>query len=130
MFERTKALYADLAATLGLPALTPDANGGIQLTIGEDINVILFGDDDTAILAVAPIMPLPDDLSHGATLWLLRKNFYDSGIAPFTVACDAAGTLILWGHVPMSGLTGPRLAGLLDALAAEAKGIRAEIAAE
>lgn len=125
--ERTRALYAELAASLGLPELVPDANGGVQLEVGGDTTVILFGENDASLLAVAPIAALPDDPGAGLTLWLLRRNFYDSGIAPFVVACDTAGTLLLWGRVPMEGLTGARLAGLLDAVAAEARTIRKEV---
>ena len=127
MLERTRALYDELAATLGLPALTPDDNGGIQLTIGADATVILFGENDVTLLVVAPIAPLPEQPDYATTLWLLRKNMYDSGIAPFALACDVGGNLVLWGRVPLDGLTGARLAGLLDALAAETGGIRREI---
>ncbi len=127
MPERTRELYAELAATLGLPELTPDVNGGVQLDVGDDTTVILFGENDVGLLVVIPIMQLPDDVSPGVTLWLLRRNFYDSGIAPFALACDAAGTLVLWGRVPMEGLTGERLAGLIDAVAAEARTVRGEV---
>ncbi len=127
MLERTRELYAELAAALGLAALPPDANGGVQLDVGADTTVILYGENDAALLVVVPIMQLPSDVSPGVTLWLLRRNFYDSGIAPFALACDAAGTLVLWGRVPIDGLTGARLAGLLDAVGAEARTVRNEV---
>jgi hypothetical protein len=72
-------------------------------------------------------MPLPKKLDYGTTLWLLRRNFYDSPIAPFRVSCDTAGSIVVWGRVPIEGMTGEALAGLLDALAAEADFIRAEV---
>ena len=127
MLERTRELYAELAAALGLPELPPDENGGVQLDVGEDMTVILYGENDATLLVVVPIMQLPSDVSPGVTLWLLRRNFYDSGIAPFALACDTAGTLVLWGRVPMAGLTGERLAGLLDAVAAEARTVKGEV---
>jgi hypothetical protein len=57
----------------------------------------------------------------------LRRNFYDSPVAPFRVSCDTAGSIVVWGRVPVQGMTGESLAALLDALAAEADLIRAEV---
>ena len=127
MLEHTRALYADLAKTLGAAALPPDANGGIQLTIGEDTNVILFGENDVTLLVVAPVAALPRQPEYGVMLWLLRRNLYDSDMAPFQVACDEGGNLILWGRVPVEGMTGTALAGLLDAVAIESRRIRGEV---
>ena len=78
-------------------------------------------------MLVSPVMPLPKKVDYGGTLWLLRRNFYDSPIAPFRVACDTAGSIIVWGRVPIDGMTGEALAGLIDALAAEANFIRQEV---
>lgn len=127
MFERTRALYADLAKALGVEALPPDGNGGIQLAVGEDDTVILFAQDDVDVLAVVPVMALPPQLDHGTMCWLLRRNFYDSDLDPFRLAADASGNVILWGRVPIEGTTGERLAGLLDALAEESGRIRGEL---
>jgi hypothetical protein len=57
----------------------------------------------------------------------LRRNFYDSPISPFRVACDTAGTIVVWGRVPIEGMTGEALAKLIDALAAETNFIREEV---
>jgi hypothetical protein len=73
------------------------------------------------------VKPLPKKVDYGATLWLLRRNFYDSPIAPFRVSCDTAGSIIVWGRVPIDGMTGEALAGLIDSLAAEANLIREEL---
>lgn len=127
MTDRTRALYADLATALGVAAFVPDENGGIQLTIGEDTHVALYAEGDRDILLIAPLAPLPAEPEYGVMLWLLRKNLYTSGLAPFVVACDDAGTLILWGRMPLDGLTGARLASLIDAVAAEARRIQAEV---
>jgi hypothetical protein len=75
-------------------------------------------------------MPLLKKIDYGATLWLLRRNFYDSPIAPFRVSCDTAGSIVVWGRVPIEGMTGETLAGLIDALAAEADLIREEVAVD
>jgi hypothetical protein len=119
VLDRTRALYADLAKALGTDSLPPDNNGAIQLTIGEQ-TVILMGQDDITIMVVAPVAELPREPEYGTMLWLLRRNLYDSDIAPFTAACDAAGTVILWARIEIEGQTGETLAALLDAVAAEA----------
>ena len=130
MFKRTQSLYAALAKTLGVAALPADENGGIQLTIGNNSTVTLFAEDEFTLMLVSPVMALPKNLDYGTTLWLLRRNFYDSPIAPFRVSCDTAGSIVVWGRVPVEGMTGEALAGLLDALAAEADFIRAEVETE
>jgi hypothetical protein len=60
----------------------------------------------------------------------MRRNFHDSPLAPFRIGCDHAGSLVVWGRMPMEGLTGEQLVGLVDALAAEATLIREEIATD
>jgi len=127
MFKRTQSLYAALAKTLGVGALPADDNGGVQLSIGNNSTVTLFAEDEFTLMLVSPVMPLPKNLDYGTTLWLLRRNFYDSPIAPFRVSCDTAGSIVVWGRVPVEGMTGEALAGLLDALAAEADFIRQEV---
>jgi hypothetical protein len=130
MFKRTQALYAALAKTLGVPTLPADENGGIQLTVGENSTVTLFAEDEFTLMLVSPVVPLPKKVDYGTALWLLRRNFYDSPIAPFRVSCDTAGTLVVWGRVPTEGMTGESLASLIDALAAEADLIRTEVEIE
>jgi len=129
VLDRTRALYADLAKALGTDSLPPDNNGAIQLTIGEQ-TVILMGGDDVTVMVVAPVAELPRELEYGAALWLLKRNFYDSDIAPFVAACDAAGTVILWARIPIEGQTGETLATLLDAVAEEAGRTFAELTGE
>src|SRR5712671_996732 len=127
MFKQTQSLYAALAKTLGVGALPADDNGGVQLSIGNNSTVTMFAEDERTLMLVSPVMPLPKKLDYGTTLWLLRRNFYDSPIAPFRVSCDTAGSIVVWGRVPIEGMTGEALAGLLDALGAEADFIRAEV---
>lgn len=123
----TRALFDALAQALGLPSLEPDARGGVQLTVGERRPVYLFSQSDGYLLIAAPAVALPRQPDYATTLWLLHRNFYDSDLAPFRVAADAGGTLVLWGRVPVQGLTGPALAGLVDAVAAEAQRIHDEV---
>jgi hypothetical protein len=130
MFKRTQALYAALAKTLGVPTLPADENGGIQLTVGENSTVTLFAEDEFTLMLVSPIVPLPKKVEYGTALWLLRRNFYDSPLAPFRVSCDTADTIVVWGRVPTEGMTGESLARLIDALAAEADLIRTEVEVE
>jgi len=127
MFKRTQSLYAALAKTLGVAALPADDNGGVRLSIGEHSTVTLFAEDEFTLMLASPVMALPKNMDNGTILWLLRRNFYDSPIAPFRVACDKAGTISLWGRVPVEGMTGETLAGLIDALATEADLIREEV---
>lgn len=127
MFPRTEALYADLAKTLGLETLPADENGGIQLNVGDDSTVVLFAEDEFTLLVVSPVASLPKQIDYGRALWLLRRNFYDSPIAPFRVSCDQAGSIVIWGRIPVDGLSGEQLATFIDALAAEADLIREEV---
>jgi hypothetical protein len=88
---------------------------------------VLFTEDEATLLLAAPVAALPTTVNAGTALWLLRRNFYDSPIAPFRVACDQAGSIVVWGRVPIDEMTGEQLASIIDALAAEAGTIRAEI---
>lgn len=123
----TRALFAALAKELGLPGLEPDAAGGIQLTVGENTTVFVYGQSDGFVLIAVPAVALPREPDYATMQWLLHRNFYDSDLAPFRIATDADGTLLLWGRVPVDGLTGPALAGLVDAVAGEAHRIRDEV---
>ncbi|HSU07423.1 MAG TPA: CesT family type III secretion system chaperone [Acetobacteraceae bacterium] len=127
MFARTQALYDELAKTLGVDALPVDQNGGVQLSVGDNSSVVLFAENEISLLLVSPVTALPKQTDYGTALWLLRRNFYDSPIAPFRVSCDIAGNIVVWGRVPVEGMTGKQLSSLLDALAAEADFIREEV---
>jgi len=127
MFESTRLLYAELAKALGVDSLPADDNGSLQLNIGDSSSVVMFAEDDTTLMLLSAVMPLPRKLDYGRTLWLLRRGFHDSPIAPFRVSCDKAGTLVVWGRLPVADMTGEVLAGLLDALGGEADLIRDEL---
>ena len=124
---QTRELFADLARELGLPGLEPDASGGVQLTVGDDTSVLVFGQSDGFVLLAAPAVALPREPDYATMLWLLHRNFYDSDLLPFRISADAGGTLVLWGRVPLDGLTGAALAGLVDAVGTEARRIREEV---
>lgn len=125
--QPTLALFDDLAKTLALPAFKPDVAGGIQLTVGKNSRVFIFGQSDGFLLLAAPAVALPKTPDYATVQWLLHRNFYDSDLAPFRIATDAAGTVLLWGRVPVEGLTGASLAGLIDALAGEARRVHDEV---
>ncbi len=127
MFKSTQDLYAELAKSLGVDSLPADEQGSVQLSVGENSTVILFAEDEQSVMLVSPVMALPAAIDYGRVLWLLRRNFYDSPLAPFRVACDTAGTIVIWGRVPVAGLSGSELAGLIDAVATEADLIREEV---
>jgi hypothetical protein len=130
MFESTRRLYGELAKALGLDTLDADESGSLQLNIGDTASVVMFAESETSLMLLSAVMPLPKALDYGTLLWLMRRNFHDSPIAPFTVACDKAGTLVVWGRVPVDKLDGEKLAGLIDALASEADLIRDELATD
>ena len=125
--KRTQLLYAALAKTLGVATLPADDNGGIRLSVGENSTVTLFAEDEFTLMIVSPVMALPKNVGYASALWLLRRNFYDSPIAPFRVSCDKAGNVAVWGRIPVEGMTGESLARLVDAVAAEANTIREQV---
>jgi hypothetical protein len=130
MSPTAKALYAQLAKTLGVADLPADANGIVHLTVGEEGRVVLVPEDAYTLMLMAPVGALPDGADRGTLLWLMRRNFHDSPLAPFRIGCDKAGTLVVWGRMPMEGLSGEQLAGLIDAVTAEAALIREEVATD
>ena len=127
MFESIQTLYADLAKALGVDALPADDKGSLQLTVGDTSTVILFAESASTLMIVSPVMALPREIDYGRALWLLRRNFYDSPLAPFRVSCDTAGSLVIWGRMPVQGMSGAELAGVLEALGAEADLMREEV---
>ena len=121
MLERTRAVYGELARALGTEELVADDNGAVRLEVGDGARIMLFGEQDVTLLLVAPVAPLPPATSYATMSWLLKRNFYTSDMAPFRVACDEAGTVVIWGRMPVEGLTGAALANVIDAVAAEAR---------
>lgn len=138
MYKSTEALYADLAKALGVDGLPAGDDGSVAITVGNrsghdgedggaDDTVLLFVEDEHTVMLVSPVMALPASLDYGRVLWLLQRNFHQSPLAPFRVACDQGGGIVIWGRMPVAGLTGQQLAGLIEAVAAESALIREEI---
>lgn len=130
MSPSAQALYAELAKALGVDTIPADAQGIVQLDVGDDGRVMLVPEDAYTLMLLSPVAALPATMDHGTLLWLMRRNFHDSPLAPFRVGCDSAGKLVVWGRLPIDGMSGEQLAGLLDAVAAEAALIREEIATD
>jgi hypothetical protein len=130
MSPSAQALYAQLAEAIGVEAVPADAQGIVQLNVGDDGRVVLVPEDAYTLMLMSPVAALPPSMDRGTLLWLMRRNFHDSPLAPFRIGCDAAGSLVVWGRVPSDGMSGEQLAGLLDAVAAEAALIREEIATD
>jgi hypothetical protein len=128
MSPSAQTLYAQLAKALGVDKVPADASGIVQLDVGDEGRVVLVPEDAYTLMLLSPVARLPASLDQGTLLWLMRRNFHDSPLAPFRIGCDHAGSLVVWGRMPMDGLTGEQLVGLLDAVAAEATLIREEIA--
>ena len=127
MSPNAQALYAQLAKALGVPTVPADAQGIVQLNVGDDGRVVLVPEDAYTLMLLSPVAALPKSIDRGTLLWLMRRNFHDSPLAPFRIGCDSAGGVVVWGRLPIEGMTGAQLAGLIDALATEAMLIRAEI---
>lgn len=126
MFPSTQALYGELAKSLGVPTLQADDDGSVEVSVG-DTPILLFAEDPYTLMLVAPVAPLPADPNYGVMLWLLRRNFHDSPLAPFRIGCDAAGTVVIWGRLPIDSTDGEGLAKLLDALAEQSTLVREEL---
>jgi hypothetical protein len=125
--DKTNALMAAFAETVGLPPLPRDENGGFHLTIGGTTDIYIYGGDDQTILLVAPIAPLPEEPEYGLMLYLFRNNLFDSDSAPFQIAADESGVLVFWGHVDIADLDGTMMASLVDRVAERVEEIRGEI---
>ncbi|MBX3604811.1 MAG: CesT family type III secretion system chaperone [Piscinibacter sp.] len=124
------ALYEQLAQALGVDAIPADAQGIVQLDVGDDGRVVLVPEDAHTLMLLSPAAALPAAPDAGTVLWLMRRNFHDSPLSPFRIGCDSAGRLVVWGRMPIDGLRGDQLAGLIDAVAAEAALIREEVATD
>lgn len=125
--EKTKALIGEFAAALGLGALPPDDDGGYQVTVGEDTDVMIYGGDDETVLVVAPITQLPRNPEYGTVVYLLRNNMFNSPIMPFQVAVDDEGGLILWARLRIAELNGKSLASVVKGLAEQVEEMRGEL---
>ena len=130
MSPAARTLYDQLAKALGVAEVPADANGIVHLAVGDDGRVVIVPEDAHTLMLMAPVGALPDGTDRGTLLWLMRRNFHDSPLAPFRVGCDRNGTLVVWGRMPIDGLTGEQLAGLIDAVTAEAALIREETATD
>jgi len=130
MSPAAKTLFAQLAKALGVAEVPADANGIVHLDVGDDGHVVVIPEDAYTLMLMAPVGALPDGADRGTLLWLMRRNFHDSPLAPFRIGCDRNGTLVVWGRMPIDGLTGEQLAGLIDAVSAEAALIREETATD
>ncbi len=130
MSPSAQALYTQLAKALGVATIPADARGIVQLDVGDEGRVVLVPEDAYTLMPMSPVAKLPATLDQGTLLWLMRRNFHDSPLAPFRIGCDSAGSLVVWGRLPIDDMSGEQLAGLLDALAAEAALIREEIATD
>jgi Tir chaperone protein (CesT) family len=127
MDDAHRRLYAELAKALGLKSVEGDAAGNVQITVGDDVTVVLFVENPLTLTIVAPVIRLPSELDHAIVLWLLRRNHYDSAIAPFRISCNSDNNLTIWGRVPVENLSGADLAALIDDVAAEVGNVREEL---
>jgi hypothetical protein len=128
--DKTRALIAELAKTIGLEEIPQDATGGWHLTIGDDGDAYLYGGDDVHILIVVPIAPLPTRPQFALVNYLLRSNMFDSDMAPFQIATDESAELIQWGRLVIADFDGVTLAKVIDNVSARAAEIRKEIGTE
>ena len=124
---KTRSLMADFATAMQIPGVPQDDSGAFALVVGEDTDVLMYGEDDESLLVVAPIGPLPPEPGAGLTIYLLRQNMFNSDITPFQVSLDDSGGVILWGRLQIEDFTGETLAGLVGALAEKVADLKAEV---
>jgi hypothetical protein len=127
MFASIQTLFKNVAATIGVPSLPLDENEAATLAVGDSATAILIGEAEDTLLVMAPVGALPLDIDYASTVWLLQRGFHDSPIAPFRVSCDSAGTVVIWGRIPVEGMEAADLMKLLSALGDEVDTIRAEV---
>lgn len=96
MSPSAQALYAQLAKALGVESIPADAQGIVQLDVGDEGRVVLVPEDAHTLMLLSPVAPLPATLDKGTLLWLMRRNFHDSPLAPFRIGCDKAGNVVVW----------------------------------
>ncbi len=123
-------LFNELAQAIQSEPLKLDENGHLKLIVDELNEIFLIPDKKDQLTVMLGVMPLPTNLDYGCYLWLLRKNFHDSSLAPLCVSCDLNGSIVIWGKIPISELTGHSLAGILSLLAEEANVMREELQLE
>src|SRR5689334_22048900 len=101
MSPAAKTLYAQLAKALGLAEIPIDANGIARLNVGDDGAVVIVPEDAYTLMLMAPVGAVPDGTDGGTLLWLMRRNFHDSPLAPFRIGADRNGTMVVWGRMPL-----------------------------
>ncbi len=127
MFESSKRLFDQYAEMLGLASLPVEPSGFVQLAVGDSATVLLYPESEESLLVVTPVAGLPRKLEYGLVRWMLERNFYDSKLAPFRLACDGSGSIVVWGRVPVEELSAEGLAQLINAVVDESEIIREEL---
>ena len=127
VLDHTRALITGLASAIGLPDLPPDETGGFHLQVGGTEDVFIYGGDDIDILVVVPVAPLPPAPGYALVTYLLHSNMFNADIAPFVIAADDAGGVILWGKLCIADLDGTALARIVDNLTERAATMRAAL---
>ena len=75
MSPKVEALYKSLAQALGLESLQADAQGTVQLEVGEQSIIYIFAELPDQIMLVSAVMELPLNIDYGSMLWLLKRIF-------------------------------------------------------
>ena len=128
--KTTEVLFSELASTLGVDELFRDSSGAIKYESSDGLVVNVYSEGTDTVCFVSPVIELTPELGFGELLFLMRKNFIDSGLLPFRLGADAGGVLLLWGRLPAAELDGERLHGVLEALVAIARELRTELGGE
>ena len=124
-------LIGELAQVLGLGQIGANADGGYQLSLGADTEIIFFGGDTgESLLVVVPIATLPLRPEYGPMLYLFRQNLFDTFNGGFRIAADEGGTLVFWTRLATAGLSGEQLAALADGVSDRVAELRAQLNGE
>jgi hypothetical protein len=124
---RTQALLEDLGRVLGLASAPRDGTGGVRLTLGGAVEVSIYEDHDDALLVVCPIAAMPRTVERALALSLFQDSLFSSDCAPFVIAADETGMLLLWGRLWTDDLDGSSLASLIEAVAGKVAELRATL---
>ena len=65
MSPSAQTLYTQLAKAIGVPQIPADANGIVQLTVGEGGTVMLIPEDAYSLMLMSPVGPLPGSMNGG-----------------------------------------------------------------
>jgi len=125
------ALLGMVGAEIGTPLALDDDNECIVARDDGQEVILALGDDASALFVMAPLISSGHDRREELFAWLLEVNMEDELTRGTTIGLDrATDTLVLRYRLPLEGLSGVELAGLLSNLFTVIDEMTAAIVAE